>query len=76
MISSTTFKIKQIACEMWNLTGLFPLLFGEHISTENEVWYLCIRFCQVVERLCAVTFTRGDPANLQFLMCNFLERYV
>ena len=76
IISNTTFKIKQTACEMWNLIRLFPLLFGEHIPTGNEVWNLCISFCQVVERLRAVTFTRGDLAILQFLIDNFLERYV
>ena len=74
IISNTTFKIKQTACEMWNLIRLFPLLFGQHIPTGNEVWYLCISFCQVVERLCAVTFTRGDLAILQSLIDNFLER--
>ena len=76
IFSNTTFKIKQTACEMWNLIRLFPLLFGEHIPTGNEVWNLCISFCQVVERLCAVTFTTGDLAILQFLIGNFLERYV
>ena len=76
IISNTTFKIKQTACEMWNLIRLFPLLFGEHIPTGNEVWNLCISFCQVVERLRAVTFTRGDLAILQFLIDNSLERYV
>ena len=76
IISNTTFKIKQTACEMWNLIRLFPLLFGQHIPTGNEVWNLCVSFCQVVERLCAVTFTRGDLAILQFLIDNFLERYV
>ena len=76
IISNATFKNKQTACEMWNLIRLFPLLFGQHIPTGNEVWNLCISFCQVVERLCAVTFTRGDLAILQFLIDNFLERYV
>ena len=57
---------------MWNLIRLFPLLFGEHIPTGNEVWNLC----QIVKRLCAVTFIRGDLAILQFLIDSFLERYV
>ena len=74
IFSNTTFKIKQTAYEMWNLIRLFPLLFGEHIPTGNEAWFLCISFCQVVERLCAITFTRGDLAILQFLIDNFLER--
>ena len=74
IISNTTFKVKQTACEMWNLIRLFPLLFGEHIPTGNKVWNLCISFCQVVGRLCAVTFTRGDLAILQFLIDSFLGR--
>ena len=45
IIADTTFKIKQTACEMWNLIRLFPLLFGGHIPTGNEVWNLCISFC-------------------------------
>ena len=40
IFSKTTFKIKQTAYEMWNLIRLFPLLFREHIPTENEVWNL------------------------------------
>ena len=74
IFSNTTFKIKQTAYEMWNLIRLFPLLSGEHIPTGNEAWFLCISICQVVERLCAITFTRGDLAILQFLIDNFLER--
>ena len=31
---------------------------------------------RIFERLYAVTFTRGDLAILQFLIDNFLERYV
>ena len=30
-MSTNNFKIKQKACEMWNLIGFFPLLFGEHL---------------------------------------------
>ena len=53
------------------------MLFGElEIPTGNEVWNLCIIFCHVVERLCAVTFNRGDLAILQFLIDNFLQRNV
>ena len=33
-------------------------------------------FVSAVERLRTVTFTRGDLAILQFLIDNFLERYV
>ena len=76
IISNTTFKIKQTACEMWNFFRLFPLLFGEHTPTGNEVWNLRINFCQVAKRLRAVTFTKEDLAILQFLIDSFLERYV
>ena len=44
IISNTTFKIKQTACEMGNLIRLFPLLFREHIPTGNEVWNLVSAF--------------------------------
>ena len=76
IISTTIFKIKQTACEMQNLIRLFLLLFGEYIPAGNEVWNLCISLCQLVKKLCAVTFTREDLAILQFLIDNFLERYV
>ena len=44
----------------------FPFLFGECIPTGNEVSNLYISFCQVIEGLCAVAFTTGDLAILQF----------
>ena len=59
---------------MWNSIRLFPLLSEGHNPDGNEIWNLCISFFQLVERLCAVTFSRGDLVILQFLIDNFLER--
>ena len=62
---------------MWNLIRLFPLSFGDHRDIwRNRVWNLCTSFCHVVERLCALTFTRRDFVIFQFFIDNFLERYV
>ena len=46
------------------------------IPLEMKFRILCISFCQLVERLCAVTITRADLAILHFLIVGFLERCV
>ena len=74
--SNINFKNKQIACKMWNLIRLFSSLFEEYPHTGNEVWNLCISFCQVVKKLCAVSITRGHISILQILIDNLLEKYV
>ena len=53
IISSENFKIKQTACEMWNLIRLLPLMLGLNIPDGNEVLGCLIHFAQLVEHLCA-----------------------
>ena len=53
IISSQNFKIKQTACEMWNLIRLLPRMLGLNIPVGNEIWACLIHFAQLVERLCA-----------------------
>ena len=59
IISSENFKIKQTACGMWNLIRLLPLMLGLKIPVGNEVWACLIHFAQLVERLCANSFTHS-----------------
>ena len=57
VISLLSFKIKQTACEMWNLIRLLPLMIGYEINEGNKVWYCYIKFFQLVEILCAPSLT-------------------
>ena len=46
VIISTKFKIKETACEMWNLIRLIPLMIGEHVVKGYKIWEILILFCQ------------------------------
>ena len=37
IISGISFKLKETACEMWNLIRLLPLIIGEKIDEGNKV---------------------------------------
>ena len=36
VISPTILKIKETACEMWNLVRLTPLMLGEYVEIDND----------------------------------------
>ena len=57
IISPSNFKIKETACEMWNLIRLLPLILGPHVPEGNSYWDLFINFVQLVEKLYSLSFT-------------------
>ena len=61
IISSQNFKIKQTACKMWNLIRLLPPMLGSNIP----FWPCLIYFAQLVEHLCANSFTNSDLVILK-----------
>ena len=51
MISKVSFKLKETACEMWNLIRLFPVIIGDQVEEDNQAWECYIKFVLLVERL-------------------------
>ena len=76
VISPAKFKIKQTACEMWNLVRLAPLILGEYVEIENDCWNLLILFCQLTERLCALEFSKSDLVFLDEVLHTFFSKYM
>ena len=56
IISGQNFKIKETACEMWNLMRLIPSLVGSKVNKDDQAWGLPICFIQILEKLCALSF--------------------
>ena len=74
-ISPTKFKIKQTACEIWNLIRLAPLMLGEYVEIDNEFWNLLVLFCQLTECLCALEFSNSDLIYLDESLHSFFSKY-
>ena len=75
IFSGSNFKLKETACEMWNLIRLLPLMLGGCIQETNEAWKCLIKFCVLVERLCANSFTDSDITILTMIIDDFFESY-
>ena len=71
----TNYRVKQTACEMWNLLRLLPFLIGDVIPDENPVWEVYIEFLDIIERICAPSFTTNDLIYLQQLTDEFFTHY-
>ena len=68
IFSTTTFKIKQTACEMCCLLRTFLLIIGSAIPTENSVWELYMLFVHLLEGLCAPSFNNEEMSVLYYLI--------
>ena len=75
LISGINFKVKQTACEMWNLIRLLPLMIGERIDENDEVCKCYIKFVILVERLSASSFSDSDLV-LHLLEIEFFLSYL
>ena len=49
-------RLRETACEMWNLIRLFPLMFGDIAAHDDAHWQLCLKFVRLVELLCSPIF--------------------
>ena len=38
IISKVSFKLKETACEMWNLIRFFPVIIGDQVEEDNQAW--------------------------------------
>ena len=72
----TVLKVKQTACEMWNLLRLMPFLIGDIIPYCDPVWTVYIEFLDILEQLCAPSFNRGELVALQTLIDSFFPKYL
>lgn len=71
----TQLKVKQTACEMWNLISLFPLIFGNLFETNDDMWELFIMFHKIIQRLCALQYREEDLVVLDEMIKSFLKSY-
>ena len=76
IISPSNFKIKETACEMWNLIKLLPLILGPHVPEDNSYWDLFINFVQLVEKLCSLSFTSTELILMEEHIQLFFSKYV
>ena len=73
IIYGSNFKLRETACEMWNLIIILPLMLGELITEENNCVYIdLIKFSILVERLCASPFSNSDVIIVDSLLRNFV----
>ena len=68
--------MKQTACEMWNLIRLLAFTLDLNIPVGNEVWACLIHFAQLVERLCANSFTHSDLVILESEIKSFFAEFI
>ena len=76
IISPSNFKIKETACEMWNLIRLPPLILGLHVPERNSYWDLFINIVQLVEKLCSLSFTSTELVLIAEHIQLFFSNYV
>ena len=74
--SIANLKVKQTACEMWNLIRLFPLMAGTFISETDPAWLIYLQFLHISERLCSPVFSHGDLVYLQSLIDEFFPEFL
>ena len=67
----TKLKVKQTACEMWNLLRLLPLMIGDLVPNDNECWLLFCKFVDIVDRMCATSFNDAELTVLKLLLDEF-----
>ena len=76
LISGVNIKVKQTACEMWNLNRLLPLMIGEKVDEHYEAWRLYIKFVILFERLSASSFSDSNLVVLDLLTLEFFLCYL
>ena len=69
------FRIKQSACEMWNLLRLLPLMIAHLIPESDQCWQIFLKFLQVEERLCSPYFSNSDLVVLDSQLHDFIKAY-
>ena len=60
IVSGISFKLKETACEVWNLIRLLPLIIGDKIDEGNKFWGCLLKFVILVERLSSPSFIKSD----------------
>ena len=70
IISGISFKLKETACEMWNLIRLLPLIIVDKIDEGNKVWGCLLKFVILVERL-SPSFSKSDLVILNLILEGF-----
>ena len=51
---------------MWCFIRLLPLMLGDKIPIENDTWELLLKFVNLVESVCAYSFSDSDLSYLDF----------
>ena len=74
--SLATLKNKQTASEMWNFLRLLPFYIGNLIPANDERWINFITFLDIVDRLCAPSFSGPELIVLSHMIDEFFEVYL
>ena len=72
----TQYKVKQTACEMWNLLRLLPFMIGQSIPIGDRIWVTYTEFLDIIERICAPSFLSEDLTYLQYIIDEFFGNYL
>ena len=68
IISGISFKLKETACEMWNLVRILLLIIRDKIDEDNKVWECLLKFVILVERLSSLSFSKSDLVILELVI--------
>ena len=58
-------KIRHTQSQMWCFLRLMPLMFGHLIPYSNNTWELILECINMVESVCAYSFSEGDLSYLE-----------
>ena len=65
-IVKSKIKICYKQAQMWCFIRLLPLMLGDKIPIENDTWELLLKFVNLVESVCAYSFSDSDLSYLDF----------
>jgi len=73
-IAENAEKLAGNASQNWCLLRLLPFHIGQHILNpiSNDVWQLCLKLRQIVDRVCAPKISKAEVACLRVLIEEYL----
>ena len=69
-------KVKQTAAEMWNFLRLLPFYVAVSIPRSDVCWQNYISFLELLDRLCAPSFSDSDLVVMDFAIKDFFTDYL
>ena len=72
-VSLSSFKLNFTQAQMWCFLRLLPLLIGTKVPEGNVYWEILLNFLDVVEFMCAHSFSKADIAYMEERLQGFNE---